>query len=46
MERTMKVPILLLCYVFNMYEHADLLSGDIKQALHSWALSVGFRKCV
>lgn len=46
MERTMKVPILLLYYVFNMYEHADLLIGDIKQALHSWALSVGFRKCV
>ena len=46
MERTIKAQILLLCYFLNMSEHADLLSGDIKQALYSWALSAGFRKCV
>ena len=46
MERTIKAQILLLCYFLNMSEHADLLSGNIKQALHSWALSAGFRKCL
>jgi hypothetical protein len=35
MERTMKAQILLLCYLLNMYEHADLVSGNIKQALRS-----------
>lgn len=42
----MKAQILLLCYLLNMDEHPDLLSGNMKQAPHSWALSAGFRKCV
>lgn len=43
MERTIKAQILLLCYFLNMSEHADLLSGNVKQALHSWTLSAGFK---
>lgn len=47
MERTRKAQILLLCYLLNMHEHADLLSANMKQAWHFWAQKlVVKKKCI